>query len=248
MPALTVHNAEIRTAKVEVKTLAMSGKQVTLAVFRQLREKELINEDGRLNGQPWGVVNYHPDKCAEFLRHLHVVWQSGSDLFRDRVQLQVSYPRWITAKHGAAYYDAKVRDACLAGFGGWKYPGDQAIEEVAGIKVQIEVGSKASYAALQRGALDRYLDIAARLGPDTPTEFHASVGRGRPTTIVVSASAAARAEWHELDTTLADLGSEPLSIAESCFRAEIQAEVERRRRHTDARKALADLPQLFIAV
>lgn len=39
---LTVHNATITTAAVEVKTLTISGKQVTLAVFRQLREEQLI--------------------------------------------------------------------------------------------------------------------------------------------------------------------------------------------------------------
>jgi len=32
-PPLSVHNAEITTARVEVKTLTISGKQVTLAVF-----------------------------------------------------------------------------------------------------------------------------------------------------------------------------------------------------------------------
>jgi hypothetical protein len=82
---LTVHNAEIRTATVEIKTLTVSGKQVTLAVFRQLIQDHLIDQDGGLRGTPWGVVNYHPDKCGDHPYHLHVAWQNGSDLRRDRI-------------------------------------------------------------------------------------------------------------------------------------------------------------------
>lgn len=87
MPALTVHNAEVSTAAVEIKTLTISGKQVTLAVFRQLQEEPLIaSADGNLNGVPWGTVNYHPDKCGDDRRrHLHVVWQLGDELRRSRV-------------------------------------------------------------------------------------------------------------------------------------------------------------------
>uniref|UniRef100_UPI00056CBB60 hypothetical protein n=1 Tax=Streptomyces exfoliatus TaxID=1905 RepID=UPI00056CBB60 len=62
---LTTQNATITTATVEVKTLTISGKQVTLAVFRQLREQPLIAQDGTLNGEPWGIVNYPPDKCGD---------------------------------------------------------------------------------------------------------------------------------------------------------------------------------------
>lgn len=86
MSKLTVHNAEITTASVEVKTLTISGKQVTLAVFRQLREEPLIAEDGTLNGLPWGTVNYHPDKCGSDAAHVHVVWQKGAELLRCNVK------------------------------------------------------------------------------------------------------------------------------------------------------------------
>lgn len=105
-PQLTVHNAEIKTATVEIKTLTVSGKQVTLAVFRQLREAPLIAEDGTLNGTPWGIVNYHPDKCADLpIRHMHVVWQRGSELLRSSVGTN---PRWISfrSKKANAYVAA----------------------------------------------------------------------------------------------------------------------------------------------
>ncbi|MFD8559122.1 hypothetical protein ACFV1N_17715 [Streptosporangium canum] len=82
---LTTQNAQITTAAVEVKTLTISGKQVTLSVFRQLREEPLLTEDVTLNGVPWGYVNYHPDKCGNHRRHLHVVWQRGADLLRSTV-------------------------------------------------------------------------------------------------------------------------------------------------------------------
>ncbi len=101
---LTVHNAEIHTATVEIKTLTVSGKQVTLAVFRQLREEALIAEDGTLNGVPWGTVNYHPDKCATNQdgyppKHVHVVWQKGLELRRGRV----SKPNW-----DADFWDERI--------------------------------------------------------------------------------------------------------------------------------------------
>lgn len=95
---LTTMNATITTAAVEVKTLTISGKQVTLAVFRQLREEPLIAEDGTLNGVPWGIVNYHPDKCGDAKEHLHVVWQHGDELRRAYVRA----PRHAAHAHPAA--------------------------------------------------------------------------------------------------------------------------------------------------
>jgi hypothetical protein len=97
MPALTVQNAEIKTATVEVRTLTISGKQVTLAVFRQLVNEDLIDGAGQFRGLPWGTVNYHPDKCDRAVRHVHVVWQLGTDLRRSRV----NRPNW----HGETFFD-----------------------------------------------------------------------------------------------------------------------------------------------
>lgn len=37
---ISTQQATIKTANVEIKTLAVSGKQVTLAVFRQLDKKQ----------------------------------------------------------------------------------------------------------------------------------------------------------------------------------------------------------------
>lgn len=87
---LKVTEASVHTAQVEVKTLTISGKQVTLAVFRQLLEEPLISGEGHLKGAPWGVVNYHPDKACKhkpsWEKHLHVVWQLGDELRRASVE------------------------------------------------------------------------------------------------------------------------------------------------------------------
>ncbi|MFC4034571.1 hypothetical protein ACFO3J_24285 [Streptomyces polygonati] len=83
---LTTQNATITTASVEVKTLTISGKQVTLAVFRQLREENVLHPlNATVDGDLWGTVNYHPDRCADAPEHLHVVWQKGSELRRAHI-------------------------------------------------------------------------------------------------------------------------------------------------------------------
>lgn len=87
---LAVRDAQVKTASVEVKSLTISGKQVTLAVFRQLEEEPLIGELGEFLGLPWGRVNYHPDKCGSNRDggdgHIHVVWQKGEELRRAYVK------------------------------------------------------------------------------------------------------------------------------------------------------------------
>jgi hypothetical protein len=91
---ITTHEATITTASIEIRTLTLSGKQMTLAVFRQLLKAPLIDEaSGHFLGMPWGTVNYHQDchyhprcrSCAYVdvhgpKDHLHVVWQTGQEL------------------------------------------------------------------------------------------------------------------------------------------------------------------------
>jgi hypothetical protein len=129
MPALTVHNAEIKTATVEIRTLTISGKQVTLAVFRQLKEAQLVNEDGSLAGVPWGTVNYHPDKCAADDRHLHVVWQHAEELRRSKVDEPNWYRDWFWPESGLS--DELIQVEYCANDHGWpkwargrRLPGD----------------------------------------------------------------------------------------------------------------------------
>lgn len=93
--SIEARSALISTASVEIKTLTLNGKQMTLAVFRQLPEGGLIDWEGYLQGDPWGHVNYHPGPCRGFKRrHLHVVFQRDGRLLRDRVTFpDRDYPR-----------------------------------------------------------------------------------------------------------------------------------------------------------
>jgi len=84
---ITPHEAVVKTATVGIRTLTVSGKQVTLAVFRQLLNERLLDPyTADLAGVPWGRVNYFPSPCAA--NHLHIVWQTGDNLRRACV-----YPR-----------------------------------------------------------------------------------------------------------------------------------------------------------
>lgn len=198
---LTVHNAQVTTATVEIKTLTVGGRQVTLAVFRQLRERTLVSSEGDLFGQPWGTVNYHPDRCGAGERtHLHVVWQHGEELLRARVD----QPEWWRARFYSEIADEFVTAAaCQAGH--------------------------------QRPEWLRY----ARSRDDGEECFAFTLDG-------MQCETTGRQYWHP--------ASEPCrSRAEfeetgNLLRADVTAEHARRERVTTAWRALAELPQLFIAV
>jgi hypothetical protein len=83
MPVLTVQNALVRSATVEIKSLTVSGRQVTQAVFRQVPYLPILQADGSLAGTPWGWVNYWWKDNEEIgLDPLHVLWQEGGELRR----------------------------------------------------------------------------------------------------------------------------------------------------------------------
>lgn len=92
---ISVYEASVRAATVEIKALVVSGKQVTLSVFRQLKSEDVIDlETIELRGLPWGTINYFWKGCSDWEdqgsrerigsadAHLHVVWQSGQELRR----------------------------------------------------------------------------------------------------------------------------------------------------------------------
>jgi hypothetical protein len=89
---LTAQNAVINTASVQIKTLTVAGKQVTLAVFRQLIEEHIFDwATGRLRGVGWGHVRYLIDRPPEAATNL--VWQSGDHLRRCIVESRLD-PIW----------------------------------------------------------------------------------------------------------------------------------------------------------
>jgi hypothetical protein len=90
---LLVEQVAVSTVTVEIKTLTLGRKQMTLSVFRQLPRRSIFDpEECLLRGTPWGRVNYFwAGGCATFVDndcryyspdHLHVVWQDGPKLFR----------------------------------------------------------------------------------------------------------------------------------------------------------------------
>ena len=78
----TPSNTSIEWATIPIRTRNVCAKQKTLSIFRQLIEAPAINTEGRVQGKPWGVVNYHPDRCDDAKQHLHVVWQLDDQLRR----------------------------------------------------------------------------------------------------------------------------------------------------------------------
>jgi hypothetical protein len=96
---INIHDAKVKTMSVGIKAMTVNDRQVTLAVFRQLMDVDLISEDGTLNGIPWGIINYHPDKCSDHAPHLHVVWQDGEELRRATVE---DPPKFDTFQSDAA--------------------------------------------------------------------------------------------------------------------------------------------------
>lgn len=74
----------IETLQVSVQVVRIGPKQMTQAVFRQLKNEALVVPDTlELRGVPWGTVNYTPGDCPPISPHLHVIWQTGEDLRRD---------------------------------------------------------------------------------------------------------------------------------------------------------------------
>lgn len=81
---ITTENASIKTTSVDVRVMSISGKQMTLSVFRQLKEEQVIDPKTlQLLGTTWGTVNYFWGDDAKYSDgYLHVVWQSGNELRR----------------------------------------------------------------------------------------------------------------------------------------------------------------------
>lgn len=87
MTVVKVEEATLNTVSVEVKTLSINNKQMTLAVFRQLREINPLKQDGSWDGIPWGSINYHPfSNCKQYDDHgddhYHIVIQKENELKR----------------------------------------------------------------------------------------------------------------------------------------------------------------------
>ena len=254
-PPLTVHNAEITTARVEIKTLTVSGKQVTLAVFRQLRNVEILAQDGVLAGEPWGTVNYHPDKCADAAAHWHVVWQHGTDLLRSAVSVAppqgLFWPdeadRFITsciydlAAHGSTRFFSgePPLEALVKPRSSYADPGITTSKEAPFVvRMALSEHGHAVATALLRLTETQRIGHSNTEGKEIPPWYQSQLQRAEET----------------LGEQVAALGEEILEYKAgteelfTAYKASIAAELARRARHAAARNDIAALPQLFIAV
>jgi hypothetical protein len=233
---INVSEAVVKTAEVQVHVLTISGKQVTLAVFRQLEESPLLSDAHDLRGPAWGRVNYHPDGCKGDGEHMHVVWQDGTELRRSRVRPPDRLDRTYIADDDRWLYLAIRR--------GWRprlewspwradprygarEPSDLVVRNKAGRPIQFIICDDALADALQDDKCYGYRSGSP--GWCGAEERH-------------------QAHWKG-DDLCADFGSE--EDLDSLWRDLIRADQEEQALHqkaVDQYAALAALPQLFIAV
>ena len=100
MSIIHAHEAAISTATVEIKTLMVSNRQMTQAIFRQLESGWPWGE-GWIDARLWGWVNHHFPGCCErpaVSRHVHVVFSASGGLHRGTV---------YELRHGDRYWEAR---------------------------------------------------------------------------------------------------------------------------------------------
>lgn len=178
---INLRDAQVSTATIEIRTLTVSNKQVTLAVFRQLIEDELINHDGNLNGVPWGTVNYHPDKCGDDRPHIHVVWQNGRDLRRAMVYAEPFRGKELRVNEMKDAERMMVRDCLMGRLPNYKFKIDGTPVEISSRESNIldkflrdfTRHFDRDFSDRQRKAFDEHhqkcTDILKKRGIDEPT-------------------------------------------------------------------------------
>ena len=229
--------------------MTVSGKQVTLAVFRQLRNEPVIGADGELAGQLWGVVNYHPDKCADKAAHWHVVWQRGSDLLRSLVPADAGHG-WFWPDEGDRLVTAAVREFVVHGTYG-PFTGPLPLKDLANWLDETSPGMVLESVPFEvRGALSECGTRVAKAALDRNQARELAQLRSDEPWYEQrrqAAEEALAAQLAQLDEEIAEYGADMQQLLAE-YRAAVAAERSRRERHARARAAIADLPQLFIAV
>jgi hypothetical protein len=260
---LTTQNASITTVAVEVKALTISGKQVTLSVFRQLQEEPLISNEGTLHGVPWGYVNYHPDKCSDEGPHWHVVWQQGDQLRRSKISHKPDFEKPQALPFISTTADRLVTSFVLEWLEGrrpdcplrlqtgssFEYSNEVTYRTPHGFLVWGTAHRLAVQATNRHHALTRATDHFQALSghaPDASSEWRQREQQRRQG-LLDKANSEASAAHAELAAEVATWGCTHRETVEA-FQSACDQEAVRRQRHREVRAALAELPQLFIAV
>jgi hypothetical protein len=234
-PKLTVHNAEIRTATVEIKTLTLSGKQVTLAVFRQLRARPLISNSGEFLGEPWGTVNYCPRQPCTSGPHWHTVWQSGTTLYRS-TDCSAPLREPFEPESGSNFLNSVVLDLLTDGT---PYFDQGRSLPVIGPSQPFAHRHPATRPTTREGVHAIGQEVSELLPAGSRIFASEAAVRAYRYPTAVSAIDRLRAEVAEVGMSTSELHAR--------YRAEVDAEVKRRERIREALLRLAELPQLFIA-
>lgn len=78
--SVQTEDVEITSTAVEIDTLRVSGRQLTLRTFRQIQEAPVIDsETHEIRGTVWGWVNYFWNGVEG---DIHAVWQDENELRR----------------------------------------------------------------------------------------------------------------------------------------------------------------------
>ncbi len=170
--------------------------------------------------------NYHPDKCADDGRHLHVVWQNGVELRRARIK-EPRFRDVVWPEFGADWLDAAVLDGwratCLKS-GSYRRPEEVRVRFEAGV-AEIDVDRPG---------------IKEVLWPFVNIRYG-----------MTDEERAAKEEEYRrepLETIRERSSGLSLSGLRSTVNAEVAAELARRDRHLARWSEILALPQLFIAV
>lgn len=90
---LQINEVTISTVSVDIQVMRIGAKQMTLAVFRQLRHKDIFDECGNLLAPPWGWVNYDCD-----LGRQPFVFSHDGILYRSFVDIQQHHELRVEAE------------------------------------------------------------------------------------------------------------------------------------------------------
>jgi hypothetical protein len=108
---VSVEDVTIQTAAVEIKTMLIGKKQMTVGMFRQLPSLDIMDvkdDEIELQGVVWGHVNHHNSECVN-LDHLHVVWQNGHVLYQSSIYHSVP-SRYDRIPEGGDVVDKRLRN------------------------------------------------------------------------------------------------------------------------------------------
>lgn len=251
---------EIRSANVEIKTIAVSGKKLTKSTYQQIPNETLLNDQGHLTGNPWGYVNLH-GQCRHG-EHIHVLWQKDTRLRRARIDLDPPFiPGELRSKAGSKVMTLAILDYVRGRETSW-HPDRCTIQpsninsyrpamSISGVLAPVDVPDMAVRADADPAALPAYtafVRLAQMTEPDPDEDWPRAAGateiqqhneRERRLRDLLEEAAA------KLANRVAEWG--PAKEIHAAFVSEALAERERQQRYLKNLAYLRDeIPQLFI--